>query len=229
MAASDPYRWRVADFTDFVEKLELPSGGPFVLENFQRLVIEELFTPGRVEVVVLIPKGNAKTTLLAAVGVFHLLVTGNAEVFIGAADTEQANTMFRYAAHFVSSERELERLLFIRKSTREIRSRRDQGFLKVLASDTSAAGGKRTASIRRWRSSTNSTAIRMIICMSRCGRRRSSVTGWSPRSPRPAMTRAPRLGGCAQGCSSSTSTGAPWTTDWSSRTTAPSVPTRTAG
>ncbi len=143
MAASEPYSWRQEDFCDFVERLELPSGGPFRLEPFQRLIIRELFAPGRVELAVLLPKGNAKSTLLAAAAVFHILVTKNAEVFVGAADREQASTIFRFAQHFVESEPELSRLLLVRPSTKEIRSRRDAGFIRVLASDTSAAGGRR--------------------------------------------------------------------------------------
>ncbi len=143
MASSSRYGWNAADFEDFCSKLTLPSGGPFALEPFQRLVVRELFEAGRVEVLLLLPKGNGKSSLLSALGVFHLLVTPNAECFIGAADKEQADTMYRFASHFVESEPELEALLLVRKSTREIRSRRDQGFIRVLASDTSAAGGRR--------------------------------------------------------------------------------------
>jgi phage terminase large subunit-like protein len=101
------------------------------------------FVTGRSELLVLLPKGNGKTLLFAALAVFHLLVTDNAECFIGAADAEQARTMYRFASHFVESEPELEAVLDLRKSTREIRSKRDQGFIKVLASDQSKQGGKR--------------------------------------------------------------------------------------
>lgn len=59
--------------------------------------------------------------------------------------------MYRFASHFVESEPELEALLVVRKSTREIRSRRDQGFIRVLASDTSAAGGRRHSFNPTWR------------------------------------------------------------------------------
>lgn len=101
------------------------------------------FKTGRTDLLVLLPKGNGKTLLFAALAVFHLLVTENAECFIGAADAEQAKTMYRFASHFVETEPELRRLLLVRKSTKEIRSRRDQGFIRVLASDSSKAGGKR--------------------------------------------------------------------------------------
>lgn len=116
---------------------------PLRLEPFQRFILKMAFKTGRAELLVLLPKGNGKTLLFAALAVFHLLTVDNAECFIGAADAEQAKTMFRFASHFVESEPELEAKLDLRKSTREIRSKRDQGFIKVLASDASKAGGKR--------------------------------------------------------------------------------------
>jgi phage terminase large subunit-like protein len=101
------------------------------------------FATGRAELLVLLPKGNGKTLLFAALAVWHLLTVPNAECFIGAADVTQAKTMYRFASHFVESEPELEAVLDLRKSTREIRSKRDQGFIAVLASDQSKQGGKR--------------------------------------------------------------------------------------
>ncbi len=135
----------------FAELLTLPvtevtySGPPkpLRLEPFERFIIKMAFKTGRAELLVLLPKGNGKTLLFAALAVFHLLVTDNAECFIGAADKEQADTMYRFAKHFVESEPELEAVLDVRKSRREIRSKRDQGFIKVLASDQSKGGGKR--------------------------------------------------------------------------------------
>lgn len=136
--------WNASDFARFYELLPQPHDGQLAkLEGFQRLIIREIFATGRVELLVLIPKGQAKTTLMAALAIYHLLITRNANVYIGAADKIQADEMYRFAAHFVESEPELEKLLKVLKGTREIRSRRDQGFLRVLASDDSKQGGKR--------------------------------------------------------------------------------------
>lgn len=144
-------RWRLDWFIWFAELLTLPVTAvghtgptpPLRLEPFQRFILKMAFKTGRAELLVLLPKGNGKTLLFAALAVFHLLVTDNAECFIGAADKEQADTMYRFAKHFVESEPELEARLEVRRSTREIRSKRDQGFIKVLASDQSKGGGKR--------------------------------------------------------------------------------------
>ena len=138
------WTWCAADFCRFYELLPQPHDGkPAKLEGFQRLIIREIFATGRVELLVLIPKGAAKTTLMAALAIYHLLITRNANVYVGAADKIQADEMYRFAAHFVESEPELGQRLKVLKGTREIRSRVDQGFLRVLASDDSKQGGKR--------------------------------------------------------------------------------------
>ena len=136
--------WNAADFIRFYELLPQPHDGqPVRLEGFQRLIVREIFSDGRVELLVLIPKGQAKTTLMAALSIYHLLITRNANCYVGAADKIQADELYRFAAHFVDSEPELQQHLIVRRSTKEVRSRRDQGFLKVLASDDSKQGGKR--------------------------------------------------------------------------------------
>jgi phage terminase large subunit-like protein len=143
-------RWRLDWFIWFAEQLTLPVAPlgvegpvPLRLEPFQRFILKMAFKTGRAELLVLLPKGNGKTLLFAALAVFHVIVTPNAECFIGAADTEQAKTMYRFASHFVKTEPELAAVLEVRKSTKEIRSRRDEGFIKILASDQSKEGGKR--------------------------------------------------------------------------------------
>lgn len=138
------WKWCAEDFCRFYELLPQPHDGqPARLEGFQRLIIREIFAEGRVEALVLIPKGQAKTTLMAALGIYHLLITRNANVYVGAADKIQADELYRFAAHFVDSEPELAAVLKVLRGTREIRSKRDQGFLRVLASDDSKQGGKR--------------------------------------------------------------------------------------
>lgn len=133
--------WSYHDFCWFYENLTLPTGQPARLEGFQRLILRMVFA-GLVELLVLIPKGQAKTTLMAALAVYHLLVTDNANCYIGAATKTQAEELYRFACHFVESEPEISALLRVLDGTKTIRSRRDQGFLKVLASDDSKTGGK---------------------------------------------------------------------------------------
>ena len=145
VGVEDALTWCYEDFCTFYELLTLPDGRDARLEGFQRLILREVFAEGRVELLVLIPKGHAKTTLMAALAVYHLLITPNANCYIGAADKIQADEMYRFAAHFIEagSDYELQRYAKVLRGTREIRSTRDQGFIRVLASDDSKQGGKR--------------------------------------------------------------------------------------
>lgn len=142
-------QWRLDWFIWFAEQLTLPvtrldqkGPQPIRLEPFQRFILKMAFKTGRSDLLVLLPKGNGKTLLFAALAVFHLLVIENAECYIGAADKKQADTMYRFAKHFVESEPELGRVLKVTKSERKIISRRDQGFIVVIASDQSKEGGR---------------------------------------------------------------------------------------
>lgn len=138
--------------------LELPDGGEFVLEAHLRLIIAHVFAAGEgdpgkaawrapyhglVSLLTLLPKGNYKTTLFAALAVFHVLTVRNANCYIGAADKEQAREMYRFASHFAACDPRIERRLVVRQSMWLIRSEVDQSFIRVLASDDSQQGGKK--------------------------------------------------------------------------------------
>lgn len=143
---SGAYSWCYEDFARFYELLTLPDGKPARLEGHLRLICQEIFNrPGDSGLLVMLPKGNGKTALLGALAVYHMLVTPNANCFIGAANKEQAKEMYRFATHFVraGSDYELERYAKVLGGTLEIRSRRDEGFILIIASDDSKQGGKK--------------------------------------------------------------------------------------
>lgn len=135
--------WCFEDAVWFIELLTLPEGGPVKLEGYARLILRTAMRTGMVELLVLLPKGNGKTTILAGLAVFHLLTVRNAQCFIGAADVEQAGELFRFAQHFCESEPEIARAVKITESTRTIKAASGGGRLKILASDSSKSGGKR--------------------------------------------------------------------------------------
>lgn len=141
--------WCFEDFEWFFLRLTMPQGQPATLEPFWRFILKLVFRSGLVELLVLLPKGNGKTAVLAGLCVFHLLVTPNAQCFIVAADKEQADELYRFAMHYIESSglgsknAKDGRRLTIRESTKRILSRRDRGFIRVLASDKTKAGGKR--------------------------------------------------------------------------------------
>jgi len=106
------------------------------LEPFQRMIVEEFFGGCR-EVLVLLPRGNGKTELFAALALFDLLVTPEAAVYVAAASRDQARLAFERARKMAVRHPEIERRVTVRHN--ELRTR--DGFLRVLASDAPKVHG----------------------------------------------------------------------------------------
>src|SRR5262245_2680908 len=127
---------RFADFCRTI--LTLDNGAPFELEPFQRLMLADFFAGCR-ETLIMLPKKNGKTTLLAALALYHLITTADADVIIVAASREQAEYTLRQANGFVRRSPELSRRLTVK--LREIVYRRKGGVIKVRASDVDTVDG----------------------------------------------------------------------------------------
>jgi phage terminase large subunit-like protein len=84
------------------------------------------------EVAAILPRGNAKTTLAAKVGVHHLLTTPGAIVTIGAASRDQARICFERMRGFAEHP-SLADLLVVRHL--ELRHEDGGGLLRVVPSD----------------------------------------------------------------------------------------------
>ena len=99
------------------------------LEPFQTEIGQEVFSPRR-ETVVLISRGNGKSSLLGAIGLWHLLTATSPRIAVGAASREQARVLFDivrdFAAHPAIAKR-------VEVTRREIRTQ--NGWLRVVASD----------------------------------------------------------------------------------------------
>jgi phage terminase large subunit-like protein len=126
------------DFADFCSELTLDNGKPFVLEDFQRTILTDFFE-GTTVTLVIIPKKNGKTTLVAALGLFHLLTTEDADAYIAASSRDQAGLVLKQARKFLRSSPELQNELAMKQ--REIVNKNDEGFLRVVASDEHTADG----------------------------------------------------------------------------------------
>jgi phage terminase large subunit-like protein len=127
-------------FTGFCSELTLDSGRPMRLEPFQRTILADHFE-GTTETLVLIPKKAGKSTLLAALSLFHLLTTVDAECVIAAASRDQATILYDQAAGFVRRSEDLQRHMVTKRGYREIRSLHHAGRIRVLASDVDTADG----------------------------------------------------------------------------------------
>lgn len=85
------------------------------------------------------PKKNGKTTLIAGLALYHLLVTDNAECIMLASSRDQAEIILRQARMFVRQSESLSQVMTIQQRT--ILSQLDDGRIRVLASDVDTADG----------------------------------------------------------------------------------------
>lgn len=90
MRRVDGRRNTVADFARFCDEVGRP------LEPFQRKIASAYF--GREhELLVLIPKGNAKSSLAALLALHHLLAVRNPYILLGAGSRDQARVVYELA------------------------------------------------------------------------------------------------------------------------------------
>jgi len=89
-------------FVQWIDRAELrlDNGDEWQLEPFQREIMADLLSMPR-ELWVIIPEGNAKTTLAAGAGLFFGDIAQNPWIPIGAASREQAEIMFGQMSVFV--------------------------------------------------------------------------------------------------------------------------------
>jgi phage terminase large subunit-like protein len=127
-------------FARFCSALRLEDGKPLELEPFQLTLLHDHFAGAR-ETVVLLSKKNGKTTLLAALALYHLITTPDAECVIGAASRDQATILYDQAAGFVRRSPGLERRVEVKGGYRQIWATRDDGRVRVLAADVDTADG----------------------------------------------------------------------------------------
>ena len=138
---SESARLEVELFEQFcLEELITENGGPFNLEEWQRLVLLDHFD-GAQEMVVLVPKGNGKTTLFAARAIWELIRVPDASCYIAAASRDQATLMYKHASGFVRRNPRLEQLIDVKSGYRELRSTTGSGFCRAVASDADTLDG----------------------------------------------------------------------------------------
>lgn len=125
-------------FAGFCADLRVESGRPMVLEPFQRTVLTDFFA-GATETLVILAKKNGKSTLLAALGLYHLCSTPDAEAVIAATSRDQASILLRQATGFVRRSEGLRDRLKL--TQREITHSTLGGRLRVIAADVDTADG----------------------------------------------------------------------------------------
>jgi phage terminase large subunit-like protein len=127
-------------FERFCRRLVLEDGTTMQLEPFQRTLLVDYFGGVR-ETLVLLSKKNGKTTLLAALALFHLLLVDDAECVIAASSRDQATILFDQAVGFIRRTAALQGRVIAKRGYREIRKLSDSGRIRVLAADVDHVDG----------------------------------------------------------------------------------------
>jgi phage terminase large subunit-like protein len=140
LSAVPPELGDLDGFARFCHLLTLENGRRMELEPFQRQMLGDYFA-GFIETLVLLSKKNGKTTLLAALALYHLVTTRDAECVIGATSRDQATILYEQAAGFVSRSEFLQKRLVVKGGYRQIRKRGERGRIRVLAADVDTADG----------------------------------------------------------------------------------------
>lgn len=137
---SETIRYTLRAFERFCGELVLDNGERLTIEPFQRAMLRDHFAGVR-ELVILIPEGNGKTTLLAALMLFHLANWPDAEVIIVASSREQAEILYRQATGLVERSG-LGEVFDVRQGYRIIRLRgSSRARARVLAAVAGTADG----------------------------------------------------------------------------------------
>src|SRR5262245_131473 len=138
-------RYDLADFARFCLKLRREDGTPLRLEALQKRLLRGYFAGTR-ETVVVLPTGNGKTTLLAALAVYHMLRVPNAQRVVGAARVDAAATRCKQARLLIWAS-EVADLLDVKNGIHAIYhkgagpNRRAPGEIRVIASEVNKQEG----------------------------------------------------------------------------------------
>jgi phage terminase large subunit-like protein len=118
----------------------LDNGESWDPEGFQLEIVADVFT-GVEEFWVVIPEGNAKTTLMAGVALYHGDYTPTAEALLAAASRDQAGLLFNQAAGFVERSEGFKSRFKVFEGYRRIKCLRSGGRLQVFAADDRTGDG----------------------------------------------------------------------------------------
>jgi phage terminase large subunit-like protein len=111
------------------------------LEPFQELIVYEMFRQPR-RLLVIIPRGNGKTTLFAVLALWFLVATAKPRIYLAASSREQAAITYDIAADILSNTAALEKRLRRQDGYRKLMRKADRAAAaKVLSSDANRAHG----------------------------------------------------------------------------------------
>ena len=134
------FEWWVEQYC--VQSVEEFAGNPLELEPFQRqfmgeaLAVDEFDNPMWKSCVLILPRKNGKTTLLAAAALYELLTSdGKPEILLAASSDKQAGRLFESVVSFVRQSPALMAQVHLREYIGEIA--RTDGMGKILRMSSS--------------------------------------------------------------------------------------------
>lgn len=130
----------LALFREFVSSLTTQQRKKMVLEPFQEVFLSDFFC-GCTITVVIQPKKLGKSTIVAAVAMFHALTVDDADCVIVANSKDQAKIIYRHICKFIAKQPELQSLFDVKTGFNEIRVVGGMGKIRVLASDDQTLEG----------------------------------------------------------------------------------------
>jgi phage terminase large subunit-like protein len=126
-------------FCGFAERfLTDEQGRPLVIEPFQRRLLADYFDGTR-ELVVILSKKNGKTSLFAALALWHVITVPFADVAILAASRDQAGKLLQQLTGYIKRSAALREQLRI--TQRVVHCDRSDGRVAVLAADADTLDG----------------------------------------------------------------------------------------
>ena len=139
---------------DFIELLKHSdgqwAGKPFDLLEWQQQIVGDFYSELKDDgyrqyqyLYLEIPKKNGKTELAAALSLYHLIADGEngGEVYLCAADKENASIAYRAAVGMVESSKALSGVCRLGRSTKTITHTKSGSILKVMSSDAFSKHG----------------------------------------------------------------------------------------
>ncbi len=151
--SSDGRALAVADFfaENFRHQKGPAAGEPFVLEPWQREFVDELYRLDErgnrlyKRAILGVPRGNGKSPIAAAVGLYELMSrTDEPDIICAAAARDQAGVVFEYARGFAESGPLAEHLVIGR---REIARPETRGVLRTISADGYVAHGANPSAV----------------------------------------------------------------------------------
>jgi phage terminase large subunit-like protein len=130
----------VDHFRRYALNLILDNQKPWIAEDFQLFIVEDLFA-GADEVWAVVPEGSAKTTLMGGVALYHGDYTPDASVLLGASSRDQCGWLFDAAGGFVHRSPGLKTRFKVQDGSRRIKCLRTGGRIRVFAADERTGDG----------------------------------------------------------------------------------------